>query len=388
MRSKKETIAMLLAGGQGSRLYALTQNKAKPAVTYGAKYRIIDFTLSNCVNSNINTVGVLTQYQPWELNDYIGAGQPWDLDRNYGGVHILPPYQGRTNNGWYRGTANAVYQNIHFIKRYNPEYVLILSGDHIYKMDYNEIIKIHQAKNADCTIAVIEVDIKDASRYGIMTTNDDGRIIRFDEKPRHPQSNLASMGIYVFNTKSLIEYLEEDVTIAGSRNDFGGDIIPRLVNQGKRMYTYKFSGYWKDVGTIYSLWESNMDLLGDNPKFDVNDLHWKIYSRNDGNPPQYLGNNASLQNSLITEGCSIDGEIINSVISQNVNVGTGAIIKNSIIFENCKIGAGAIVEYSILDANVSVNDNIHIGGKDDITVIGEDIVIENDIEPGLIVEGD
>ena len=388
MRSKKETIAMLLAGGQGSRLYALTNNKAKPAVTYGAKYRIIDFTLSNCVNSNINTVGVLTQYQPWELNEYIGAGQPWDLDRIYGGVHILPPYQGRTKQGWYKGTANAIYQNIHYIKRFNPEYVLILSGDHIYKMNYNEIINIHKQNNADATIAVINVDLRDASRFGIMSVDNNGKIVKFSEKPKKPESTLASMGIYVFNTQVLFDYLERDETDEFSSNDFGKNIIPQMLADGMKLYTYQFNGYWKDVGTISSLWEANMDLLGDRPKFNISDSHWKIYSRNDGNPPQFLGNNALIENSIITEGCDIDGTVINSIISKNVIIEAGAIIKNSIIFENTKIGKNTYIEYSIIDANVIVNPHIHIGGTDELTVIGQNVTVNADIRAGLIIEED
>jgi glucose-1-phosphate adenylyltransferase len=388
MSSKKECIAMLLAGGQGSRLYALTSRKAKPAITYGAKYRIIDFPLSNCINSNISTVGVLTQYQPWELNEYIGAGQPWDLDRNYGGVHILPPYQGRNKSGWYKGTANAIYQNIHFIKRFNPEYVLVLSGDHIYKMDYSEIIKIHKNNNADCTIAVIEVDIKEASRFGIMSTDENGRITKFSEKPKQPESNLASMGIYVFNTKLLIDYLESDEEDNTSSNDFGKNIIPKMLKEGLRLYTYRFEGYWKDVGTLYSLWEANMDLLGDNPAFDLYEGHRKIYSRNNSNPPQYIGTKAKLENSIITEGCSVNGEVVNSIISENVIIEEGAKIINSIIFENTKIGKNAIVEYSILDANVTVCDGIKIGDKKELTVIAENINVNVDIAAGLIVEED
>lgn len=386
MRKRKNCVAMLLAGGQGSRLYALTTENAKPAVTYGAKYKIIDFPLSNCINSNIDTIGVLTQYQPLRLNDYIGNGQPWDLDRNFGGVHILPPYQGKNKSDWYKGTANAIYQNLNFIKRYNPEYVLILSGDHIYKMNYNEMIKIHEATKADCTIAVLNVDIKEASRFGIMNATKDGKIYEFEEKPKNPKSTLASMGIYLFKADILYKYLEEDELDSNSSNDFGKNIIPKMLNDGKHLQTYEFNGYWKDVGTISSLWEANMDLLGDHPKFDIFDPTWKIYSRSEAYPPQLIGINSDIQSSLITEGCLIDGIVINSIISNNVKVAPGAKIIDSVIFENSIIGENAVVEYSIIDENVIISEGVKIGDKSAITVVGKGNIVKKDIAAGAMLE--
>ena len=305
MQRKKECVAMLLAGGQGSRLYALTNNIAKPAVPFGAKYRIIDFPLSNCINSGIDTVGVLTQYQPLMLNEYIGNGQPWDLDRNFGGVHILSPYQKKAKSAWYEGTANAIYQNLNFIKMYNPEYVLILSGDHIYKMDYSKMLKAHIDTNADCTIAAIEVPLKEASRFGILNTNPDGSIYEFEEKPKQPKSTLASMGVYIFTAEKLYKYLEEDENDPESSKDFGKNVLPAMLNAGERMFAYKFEGYWKDVGTISSLWEANMDLLDEQPTFDVADSSWKIHSRNPLAPPEYLGEKAEVKNSMIALGCEV-----------------------------------------------------------------------------------
>lgn len=386
MKNRKECIAMLLAGGQGSRLYALTSEIAKPAVPYGSKYRIIDFPLSNCVNSDINTVGVLTQYEPLMLNEYIGNGQPWDLDRKFGGVHILPPYQSRNKSGWYKGTANAIYQNMHFIKKYNPEYVLVLSGDHIYKMDYNEMIQIHKAKQADCTIAVLNVSLEEASRFGIMNTNDEGRIIEFEEKPKKPKSTLASMGIYLFNTDTLFQYLIDDENDPNSSNDFGKNVIPAMLQNGLKMFTYEFNGYWKDVGTISSLWEANMDLLGDQPTFDIGDKKWKIYSRNGSYPPHIVGDTSHIENALITEGCIIDGCVINSILSNNVVVEAGAEVVDSIIFEKTLIKKGARVEYSIVDAHVTINENVIVGGKKEIAVIGHDVTVHKNIAPGQIVE--
>ena len=308
MLTKKECVAMLLAGGQGSRLYALTNQVAKPAVEFGAKNRIIDFPLSNCTNSGIDTVGVLTQYQPLVLNEYIGNGQPWDLDRVYGGVHILPPYQGKKKSNWYKGTANAIYQNLAFIERYEPDYVLILSGDHIYKMDYDAMLRAHEQKNADCTIAVLTVPMEDASRFGIMSMDGDDRITEFAEKPKQPKSNQASMGIYIFSFDVLKQYLTDDENNPESSNDFGKDIIPKMLADGKKMYGYHFEGYWKDVGTIKSLWEANMDLLGEKPKFDIFDTKQKIYARKVGDPPQFVGDNADIQNSIIGSGAEIDGK--------------------------------------------------------------------------------
>ena len=309
----KKCVAMLLAGGQGSRLGVLTKNTAKPAVPFGGKYRIIDFPLSNCSNSGIDVVGVLTQYQPLELNAYIGTGKPWDLDRLTGTVSVLPPYVTGKTGTWYKGTANAIYQNMAFIARYDPEYVIVLSGDHIYKMDYSDMIAVHEKKGADCTIAVYPVPMEDASRYGIMNTDQEGNIVEFEEKPKHPKSNNASMGIYVFNWKDLREYLIEDENNPESSNDFGKDIIPRMLREGKRMVAYPFDGYWKDVGTIESLWQANMDLLLSPPAFNLYDSSWRIYARNPIMPPHYMSADASVTNSMVTEGCNVRGTVINSL---------------------------------------------------------------------------
>ena len=372
MLTKKECVAMLLAGGQGSRLYALTNQVAKPAVEFGAKNRIIDFPLSNCTNSGIDTVGVLTQYQPLVLNEYIGNGQPWDLDRVYGGVHILPPYQGKKKSNWYKGTANAIYQNLAFIERYEPDYVLILSGDHIYKMDYDAMLRAHEQKNADCTIAVLTVPMEDASRFGIMSMDGDDRITEFAEKPKQPKSNQASMGIYIFSFGVLKQYLTDDENDPESSNDFGKDIIPKMLADGKKMYGYHFEGYWKDVGTIKSLWEANMDLLGEKPKFDIFDTKQKIYARKVGDPPQFVGDNADIQNSIIGSGAEIDGTVINSVISGGVKIEKGAIVRDSVIFSNVVIKENAIVEMSIIDEYAEIGRRAVVGargGENDITVI-------------------
>ena len=352
---------MLLAGGQGSRLYALTRRIAKPAVPYGGKYRIIDFPLSNCVNSGIYTVGVLTQYQPLELNDYIGNGQPWDLDRENGGVHVLSPYQQIKGTEWYKGTANAIYQNITFIERYDPEYVLILSGDHIYKMDYSKMIDYHKEKNADCTIAMLEVPWDEASRFGLMIVNDDGSISEFEEKPKNPRSNKASMGVYVFNWKKLRQYLIEDEAKEGSSNDFGHDLIPAMHENGERMFAYQFDGYWKDVGTINSLWDANLDLL--NPKVDLNldDDGWKIYSRSPAAPPHYIGETAEIESSMITEGCDIEGKIDFSVLFANVTVEEGAEVKYSIVMPGTVVKKGAVVQYSIVAENAVIEEGAVVG---------------------------
>ncbi|MDD3106220.1 MAG: glucose-1-phosphate adenylyltransferase [Bacilli bacterium] len=394
MFNKKEIVAMLLAGGQGSRLYALTNKIAKPAVPFGAKYRIIDFPLSNCINSNIDTVGVLTQYQPLILNDYIGNGQPWDLDRAFGGVHILPPYQGKNKTDWYRGTANAIYQNIGFIKRYNPEYVLILSGDHIYKMDYAKMLAFHKEKNADITIAVIDVTKEEASRFGIMNTNPEQRIYEFEEKPKQPKSTNASMGIYIFNSQVLYDYLTLDENDATSENDFGKNIIPRMLADNKRLFAYSFAGYWKDVGTIESLWEANMDLLGEKPNFDLFDPNWKIYARNDPFPPQMIAEQAEISNSLITVGCKIEGTVINSLLSHNVKVGKGAYVKDSVIFSNTVIEDGASIQNSIVDESVTIKTNSHVGccreQKGKITVVSANVVISENliVQAGQMIEKD
>ncbi len=379
MQRKKECVAMLLAGGQGSRLYALTNNIAKPAVAFGAKYRIIDFPLSNCINSGIDTVGVLPQYQPLELNEYIGNGQPWDLDRSFGGVHILSPYQAKKKSSWFEGTANAIYQNMQFMKKYNPDYVLILSGDHIYKMDYAAMIKAHKATGADCTIAAIEVPMSEASRFGILNTNPDGSIYEFEEKPKVPKSNLASMGIYVFTASKLFRYLEDDEKNPVSSKDFGKDVLPAMLNAGEKMYSYRFNGYWKDVGTISSLWESNMDLLGEAPAFDVGDSDWKIHSRNPLAPPEYIGQDAVVDNSLVALGCEIEGTVVNSVLATGVVVERGAVVKDSVIMADTVIKQGARVEYSIIDENVTVEENAVVGKARakgvGIAVLGRDITI-------------
>ena len=361
MQRKKECVAMLLAGGQGSRLFALTNNIAKPAVPFGAKYRIIDFPLSNCINSGIDTVGVLTQYQPLVLNEYIGNGQPWDLDRNFGGVHVLSPYQKKAKSAWYEGTANAIYQNLNFIKMYNPEYVLILSGDHIYKMDYSKMLRAHIDNDADCTIAAIEVPLKEASRFGILNTNEDGSIYEFEEKPKQPKSTLASMGIYIFKAEKMYEYLEADDNDPESSKDFGKNVLPAMLNAGEKMFAYRFEGYWKDVGTISSLWEANMDLLGDAPNFDVGDPAWKIHSRNPLAPPEYLGEGSVVKNSMIALGSEIYGTVINSVLSSNTVVEAGATVKDSVIMSGTVIKAGASVNYSIIDECVVVGEKATVG---------------------------
>ena len=360
---KKEWIAMLLAGGQGSRLYALTRDIAKPAVPFGGKYRIIDFPLSNCVNSGIDTVGVLTQYQPLQLNEYLGNGQPWDLDRIHGGVYVLPPYQKIANSDWYTGTANAIYQNINFINRYAPEYVVILSGDHIYKMDYSKMLEFHKEKQADCTIAVMEVPWEEASRFGIMACDEDKKIYEFAEKPKEPKSNLASMGIYIFTWSKLKKYLEEDEANPESENDFGKNVIPAMLQNGERMYAYAFQGYWKVVGTIDSLWEANMDLLDPNVPLDLYDDAWKIYARNPVMPPQYVAEGAVTQNSMISEGCIVEGDVDFSILFAGVTVEKGAVVHDSIIMPGSVIKAGAVVEYSIVAENVVVGENAQVGDR-------------------------
>ncbi len=391
MFKKKECVAMLLAGGQGSRLYALTVKTAKPAVPFGGKYRIIDFPLSNCVNSGIDTVGVLTQYQPLVLNEYIGKGQPWDLDRVYGGVKILPPYQGQKSADWYKGTANAIYQNLEFINRYDTEYVLILSGDHIYKMDYDKMLKYHKEKGADCTIAVIDVPIEEASRFGIMSTNADGSIYKFTEKPKNPDSTNASMGIYIFNKDKLERYLIEDEADPDSSNDFGKNIITNMLAAGEKMYAYAFEGYWKDVGTISSLWEANMDLIGKDPVLDLGDPDWRIYSRSSSNGPQFVANTAKVENSYVADGCEIFGTVINCVLGSGVKVAAGATVRDSVLMGDTEIGEGAIVDYAIIDTNVIIGAGAVVGvekGKaKGITVLGEDVSVNAGavIEDGAII---
>ena len=357
----KKVVAMLLAGGQGSRLGELTKSMAKPAVPFGGKYRIIDFPLSNCVNSGIDTVGVLTQYEPMELNAYIGTGQPWDLDRNNGGVFVLPPYVSSSSERWYAGTADAIYQNMTFSERFDPDYVLILSGDHIYKMDYAKMLKYHESKAADASIAVLTVPMEEASRFGIMNTDDDGAIIEFEEKPKQPKSNKASMGIYIFNRSVLKEYLSADEKDPNSDNDFGKNIIPGMIRDGKRMYAWDFEGYWKDVGTISSLLEANMDLLGSEPKFNLYDKEWRIYSKSTGMPPHYAAEHAKAEDSIITEGCYVDGEVRHSVLFSGVNVGTNAVIEDSVIMPNAVIGAGAVIKKAIIGEGAVIGENAEVG---------------------------
>ncbi len=358
---KTECVAMLLAGGQGSRLGVLTQKIAKPAVPFGGKYRIIDFPLSNCANSGIDTVGILTQYQPLELADYVASGKHWDLDRQTGGVHVLPPYQQISGANWYKGTANAIYQNLNFIERYNPEYVLILSGDHIYKMDYAKMIAQHKETKADCTISVIEVPMEEASRFGIINCNDDGSIYEFEEKPKAPKSNLASMGIYVFNWDKLKKYLTEDEQNENSSNDFGKDVLPKMLSDGNKMCVYRFNDYWKDVGTIESLWDANLDLL--NPKIDLNlsDPNWKIYSGTQGLPPQYIADTADIENSLVTVGCNVYGKLDFSVLFENVTVEEGATVEYSLVMPGSVIKKGAVVRYAIVAENTVVEEGAVVG---------------------------
>ena len=379
MYCKKECIAMLLAGGQGSRLYDLTRQIAKPAVSFGGKYKIIDFPLSNCINSGIDTVGVLTQYQPFALNEYVSNGQAWDLDRMRGGIYVLPPYQGNKHSDWYKGTANAIYQNINFIKKYDPEYVLILSGDHIYRMDDKKMLDQHKATGAACTVATITVPMEEASRFGICNTNPDGSIYEFEEKPKAPKNNQASMGIYIFTTKTLIEYLENDEEDENSSNDFGKNIIPNLLGNGEKLYSYRFEGYWKDVGTISSLWEANMDLIGDDPILSLADQDFRIYSKNTARSPQYIGNSAVVDNSLISEGCRIYGTVINSVISGGVVVEEGAIVKDSVVMEDVLVKKDARVYTAIVDSDTVVESGATVGkenaGKADIALIASGSVI-------------
>ncbi|MBR4910071.1 MAG: glucose-1-phosphate adenylyltransferase [Clostridia bacterium] len=380
---RKNCVAMLLAGGQGSRLGVLTAKIAKPAVPYGGKYRIIDFPLSNCINSGIDTVGILTQYKPLELNDYIGSGKAWDLDRLSGGVHILPPYQGQKGGDWYKGTANAIYQNLGFIERYDPEYVLILSGDHIYKMDYSKMINQHIATSAACTISVLEVPLEEASRFGIMNTNPDGSIYEFEEKPKNPKSNLASMGIYVFSWDKLKKYLTEDENDPDSENDFGKNIIPAMLAEGEKLQVYRFGDYWKDVGTVDSLWEANLDLL--NPKIDLNlsDPDWRIYSRTGALPPQYISDKAKVENSLITDGCEVEGNLDYSILFENVTVEEGATVEYSLVMPGAIIKKGATVRYSIIAENAVIGENATVGSLPEntdpeefgISVIGDNLTV-------------
>ena len=374
---KQEMLAMILAGGQGSRLGVFTKRIAKPAVSFGGKYRIIDFVLSNCSNSGIDTVGVLTQYRPRILNSHIGMGSHWDLDRINGGVYILQPYMSEKEGHWYNGTANAIYKNMNFIDDYNPEYLLVLSGDHIYKMDYSEMLNFHKEKNAKATIAVIEVPWDEASRFGIMNTEEDKKIYEFEEKPKDPKSNLASMGVYIFNWKTLKEYFLRGQKTKECFDDFGKDVIPAMLNDGVEMYAYPFRGYWRDVGTIDSLWEANMDLIKTPEAIDLSDQNWKIYTNTMDLPPQYIGKYASVKESLVADGCSVLGSVENTVLSHKVEVGEGSTIRNSVIMPNVKIGKNVVIEKAMIAEGAIIKDNAVI--KDDnneISVISEYEVVE------------
>ena len=380
MYRKKECVAMILAGGQGSRLYVLTKNVAKPAVPFGGKYRIIDFPLSNCINSGIDTVGVLTQYEPHVLNAYIGSGQTWDLDRLRGGVSVLPPYQRGKASEWYKGTANAIYQNIPFIADYDPEYVLILSGDHIYKMDYNKMLRQHKETGADATIAVLDVPLSEASRFGIMNCKPDGTIYEFEEKPKEPKSTLASMGIYIFSWKKLRKYLEEDEANSKSSNDFGKDIIPAMLANGEKMVSYRFEGYWKDVGTIESLWEANMDLLSPNSGLNLSDDSWKIYGRTTGSPPHFTAKGAKVQHTLLSEGCEIAGNVSESVLFSDVKVAKNANVEYSILMPGAVVEEGANVRYAIVASGAVIAKGASIGAgpsECDVDKWGVAVVAEN-----------
>ena len=383
---KKKIIAMLLAGGQGSRLGVLTKDMAKPAVPFGGKYRIIDFPLSNCVNSNIDTVGVLTQYEPLALNSYLGSGQPWDLDRMNGGVFVLPPYVSGSTGQWYSGTANAIYQNIQFIDQYDPEYVLILSGDHIYKMDYAKMLHYHEKKKADATIAVLEVPMDEASRFGIMNTDEEDRIYEFEEKPKHPKSNKASMGIYIFNWRILRPYLVADEADVSSDHDFGKNIIPKLLNAGAALYAWSFAGYWKDVGTIKSLWEANMDLIGREPEFRLADKEWRIYSKSAALPPHYIGTDAKVKNCLVSEGCVVYGTVEKSVLFTGAHIGKNAVVKDSIVMPKAVIGDNAVINKAIIGEGAVVEANAVIGaprlpedGEYDTKLTGDITLVANTV---------
>ena len=378
---EKEMIAMLLAGGQGSRLYALTEKLAKPAVPFGGKYRIIDFPLSNCVNSGIDTVGILTQYQPLVLNEYIGNGQPWDLDRLYGGVHVLPPYQKASGSDWYKGTANAICQNISFIERYNPKYVIILSGDQICKQDYSEFLKFHKEKNAEFSVAVMEVPWEEASRFGLMVADENDKITEFQEKPKDPKSNLASRGSYIFNWDILKQYLLEDDADPNSENDFGNNIIPNLLRDGRDMYAYHFDGYWKDVGTIHSLWEANMEVLDpEHSGIDLFDENWKIYSRNSGMPGHHIAPTAHVENSMITDGCKVAGTVKHSILFTGVKVEEGAVVEDAVVMGQTVIRSGAVVKHCIVAENVLIESDAVVGampedGEDGVATIASNVRI-------------
>lgn len=374
----KEMIAMILAGGQGSRLGLLTKKIAKPAVPFGGKYRIIDFTLSNCANSGIDTVGVLTQYQPLILNSHIGIGSPWDLDRRNGGVSLLPPYMEESGGNWYKGTANAIYQNMGFIDLHDPEYVLVLSGDHIYKMNYGKMLDYHKETGADATIAVLKVSVEEASRFGIMNADENNNIYEFEEKPKNPKSTLASMGIYIFNWKVLKKYLKEDEMDKNSSNDFGKNIIPNMLKDNKKLVAYPFKGYWKDVGTVESLWEAHMDLIKDEHELNIHDTSWKIYSVNPIRPAQYIGPNAEIKGSIVVEGCTVFGEVKNSVLFHGVYIGKNSKVVDSVILPNTKIGDNVIIEKAIIGSDAVIRKNCHIGNPTKITLIGEGQDIKKD----------
>ena len=388
MARKQEIVAMLLAGGQGTRLQVLTKDMAKPAVPFGGKYRIIDFPLSNCANSGISTVGVLTQFMPLELNSYMGNGNPWDLDRVDGGLTILPPYTAGKTGEWYKGTANAIYQNIKYIEQYDPEYVLILSGDHIYKMNYNKMLEFHKEKKADLTVAHINVPLEEASRVGILNTDDDLRLVEFLEKPEHPVSTKASMGIYIFNWKVLKEYLIRDEENPESEKDFGKNIIPMLLEEDRRIYAFPFAGYWKDVGTIESLWEANMDLIKRKEDFNISDKTWKIYYRHEGRLPQYIGESAEVTESMISDGTIVLGKVHESIVSSGVSIAQNSKVLGSIIMQNAVIEEGATVVNSIIAEGTVVKSGVTVGheeielGKDMITVIGNFEVVEEDTKVG------
>ncbi|UQZ86257.1 Glucose-1-phosphate adenylyltransferase [Paenibacillus konkukensis] len=375
---KKECVAMLLAGGEGKRLGHLTTNLAKPAVPFGGKYRIIDFSLSNCSNSGIDTVGVLTQYQPTVLNAYIGIGSCWDLDRKNGGVTVLPPFMEQKGGSWYKGTAHAIYQNIHFLEQYNPEYVLVISGDHIYKMNYAMMLQRHKETKADATIAVLEVPMKEASRFGITRVDENGLITEFEEKPQQPKSNLASMGIYIFSWDVLKQYLISDEQNPASHNDFGKDIIPSMLDDGLRIFAYRFNGYWKDVGTVNSLWEAHMDLLSENAPFSLHDHKWRIYAQNPHQPPQYIASAAKVTRTLVNEGCTVYGNVDHSVLFYGVHVGKGSSIKDSVIMPHTRIGENVTIHRSIIGSGTVIEDGAHVGDPDDstpITLIGENMIV-------------
>ena len=392
---KKECIAMLLAGGQGSRLYVLTENTAKPAVPFGGKYRIIDFSLSNCVNSHIDTVGILTQYQHLELNDYIGNGQPWDLNRTFGGAHVLPPYTTARQNSWYKGTANAIYQNIPFVERYNPEYVVILSGDHIYKMDYSKMLKFHKEKGSECTIAVMPVSMEDATRMGIMSTDEQHAITEFEEKPAHPKSNLASMGVYIFTWKVLKQYLIADESDPNSDNDFGKNVIPAFLRDGRAMYAYYFDGYWKDVGTLDRLWEANMDLLDPKDPLDMRNPRFKVYARNYAHPSTRLTPGSRVTNSFVAEGCTISGKVEHSVLYTGCVVEEGASLTGAVVMPNTVIRRGAVVNYAIVGENCTVETGAKVGEKPEeyqndnwgIAVVGHGrtVISGTAVKPGEVI---